>query len=233
MATIADINLEARALCDADTVSYPAATLLRRVNAAYERIIGKLIARNGTWQFDDSNFTTFPIGKTTLVAGQHDYKFDSTHLIIERVQVMDNDGEWHLLTPIDQQNVNIPMEEYATDDGFPTEYDKSGSSLILYPAPAAADCTLVDGLRVYYQRTASIFTTDEVNTGTKVPGFPSPYHMLLAYEAAIPYCLTYKPQRVPALMAERNRMEEELMAFESSREKDEPNRLSMGGVCSK
>ena len=56
MATIADIQQEARDLCDADTTSYPAATLLRRNNKDYETVVGWLINADGVWEFDDSNY---------------------------------------------------------------------------------------------------------------------------------------------------------------------------------
>ena len=228
--TISDILAEARSLTDTDSTSYPNAVLLRRCNNAYEEIVGKLIARNSRWQFDDSNYTSFPIGYTTLVAGQQDYTFDTAHLIIERVQVKDSSGIWQLLRPINMQDIGMPREEYQKTNGLPMEYDKSGSSILLFPAPSAATTTLTAGMRVYFQRTASIFTSDEVTTGTKVPGFASPYHILLAYKAAIPYCLSYKKDRVPLLMAEAKRLEDELMAFEASKDKDDIVRLSTNGI---
>jgi hypothetical protein len=154
---IADINLETRALCDADSTSYPAATLLRRVNQAYEEIVGKIIGLDGTWQFDDSNFSDLPIGVTTLVSGQNDYSFDSSMLEIERVEVKDNNGLWHLLDPLDKSQIDEAMEEFHKVDGLPMYYDKQGASLFLYPAPDnGVNVTLASGLRVYFQRTASI-----------------------------------------------------------------------------
>lgn len=228
--TIADINAEVRDLCDADTTRYPAATLLRRVNAAYERVIGRLIMNKGPWQFDDTNYSTFPIGVQTLVANQEDYTFDSSHLIVERVEVKDSAGIWQLLKPIDRQNINIAFEEYQKTPGMPQEYDKSGSSIILKPAPAAADVTLTSGLRVYFRRTASIFTSAEVTTGTKEPGFPSPYHMILVYEAAIPYCQKYKKDRVPLYEKKSMDLMKELLAFDAERIDDEPRRMTMSGI---
>ena len=45
--TIAQIEAETRSLCDADTVSYPAATILRRENVALEEAVGEIILVSG------------------------------------------------------------------------------------------------------------------------------------------------------------------------------------------
>ena len=227
MSTITDINLEARALCDADSNSYQDPILLRRVNMAYEEIVGKLIQTDGRWQFDDSNYTDLPIGTTDLVAGQQDYSFDVRFLNVIAVEVKDANGEWHKLTPIDKETHEGSISQYQTTNGMPTEYDKQGESILLYPAPASGSVTLTAGLKVHYQRTASIFTSAEVTTGTKTPGFASPWHMVLAYKAALPYAMTYKKDRVAMLQGEILRMETELFAFYSRRTKDEPRRLTV------
>jgi len=227
VATITDINLEARALCDADSTSYPDAVLLRRVNQKYEEVVGKLIQADGRWQFDDSNYTDLPVGTTDLVAGQQDYSFDVRFLNIIEVEVKDAQGNWHKLTPIDIETHEGSISAYQTTNGLPTEYDKKGESILLYPAPASGSVTLTAGLKVHYQRTASIFSSAEVTTGTKTPGFASPWHMILAYSAAIPYCMTYKKDRVVMYQNKVMEMEKELLAFYSDRNKDEPRRLSV------
>jgi len=228
--TIADIVLETRVLCDATSTSLTDATLLRRLNAAYEEVIGKILGMDGMWQFDDSNYSDFPIGVATLVAAQNDYTFDSSHLFIERVEVKDVNGIWHLLSPIDTSEIGEAMEEFCKTDGLPVYYDKKGSSLLLYPAPTAATTTLTSGLRVYYQRTASIFTSGEVTTGTKVPGFASPFHIVLCYKAAIPYCQSYKKDRVALYEKRVADLEKGLLDFYSRRERDERDQITMGGV---
>ena len=228
--TIADLATEARLLCDADSNDYSNDNLRRRINQAYEEVVGKLIAQNNRWEFDDSNYTAFPIGQTTLVDDQEDYTLDTTHLIVERVQVLDSAGVWRLLTPIDRQAIKIPFEEYLKDKGMPIYYDKTGSSLILKPAPNTTLVTATNGLRVYFQRTASVFTSAEFTTGTKSPGFSVPYHVLLAYKAALPFCMAYKPDRVPLIRSEIQRLEGELFTFESNKEKDERKRMSMQSV---
>lgn len=227
---ISSLNTEARLLVDADTVSYTAADLLRRINNAYEETVGLILGCDGKWQFDDSNYTVFPIGETTLVASQNDYTFDSTHLEIERVQILDSGGIWKFLHPIDISQISIAIEEFHKTDGVPIYYDKQGSSILLYPAPAASAVTLTNGLRVFFKRTASIFTTAEVTTGTKQPGFVSLYHIVLAYKAALPYAQAYKKDRVAGFINEINRLEKGIVKHYSRREQDRRKRITMAGV---
>lgn len=227
---ISEINSETRLLCDADTTTYPAADLLRRVNSAYEEIVGKIIGLDGAWQFDDTNYTTFPIGTIDLLAGQYDYAFDTTFLNIEKVAVKYNDGKYYFLDPVDKNDVSEPLETLYFTNGIPLYYDKQGQSVLIYPAPASGSVTLTAGLKVYFQRTASVFTSAEVTTGTKVPGFASPFHILICYKAALLFCQAYKPNRVAFLLTEINRLEKDLMAYYGKREKDVRKVLRMKDI---
>lgn len=235
--TISDINTWARFLSDSDTNSYTAANLLIAVNHAYEDVVGKVLNADGRWQFDDTNFTSFPIATTTLVNSQNDYTFDVSLLKILRVEVKDVDGNYYQLDPIDIDDIEkeagyrVAVSEYYETDGRPLKYDVQGSSIVLYPAPDnGVSVTLSAGLKVYFQRTADIFTSAQVTTGTKVPGFASPYHMILAYRAAIPYCIKFKPERVAQLEQKAMQMESEMIQFYSKRDKDERPRMTMKSV---
>ena len=151
-----------------------------------------------------------------------------------RVAVKDSSGKFFFLNPIDLLDERSqPLEEIYNVNGLPERYDKSGSSVFLYPAPAAGSVTLTAGLKVWFQRTASVFTSAELTTGTKQPGFAAPYHHILAYKSAIPYCMTYKRERVSAYMTEAQRLEIELLNFMSRREKDVQKSLGMGGISFK
>ena len=208
-----------------------AADLLRRINTAYEEVVGMILRLDGLWQFDDTNYTSFPIATTTLVAGQQDYTFNSAHLEIEGVSVLDDTGIWHKLRPIDDQSqIGVDPTEYRKDDGLPVEYDKQGSSLVLYPGPASGSVTLASGLKVFFKRTADIFTSAQVTTGTKEPGFASPFHMILAYKAALPYAISYKKDRVPALIDQILRFEKGLKQHYGLREQDRRKQITMGGI---
>ena len=78
--TIADINTKARNLVDADTSSWTAANLLIDINIAYENVVTEILKNDNTWEFDDANYTTFPILTADLVNAQNDYAFSTTIL---------------------------------------------------------------------------------------------------------------------------------------------------------
>ena len=115
-------------------------------------------------------------------------------------------------------------------DGLPMYYDKQGSSLLLYPAPAAGNVTLTAGLKVFFKRTADNFTLAQVTTGTKEPGFVSTCHMILAYKAALPYCALYKKSMVQFLIAGIKDFENKLAEHYGRREQDRRKVLSMGSI---
>lgn len=232
--TISDINQEARDLVDADTTSYTAATLLRRINQAYEEVIGWLINSDGLWQWDDSNYTDFPIGTYTLVNGQAKYSFNDKFLQLEEVQIMDNAGIYRIIQPIDQKESSdiYPLEETYKTSGRPLAYDKiSDDTIKLFPAPDnGVSVTLAAGLKIKFKRTASLYTSAEVSTGTKEPGFASPWHIILSYMAALPFALNYKKDRVPLLEAKIQQMKKELMDHYGRRSKDERKVATMRDI---
>ena len=203
--TISDINTLARRWANATTTTYTAANLLIDINQAYETVVGWIINTDGTWQFDDTNYSDFPIGTFTLVNSQDKYSFNDRFLQIEEVQVMDKEGNYRIITPIDQSEYSdlVPLTEAYKTDGLPEFYDKiSDDTIRLFPAPDnGVSVTLAAGLKIKFKRTADLYTSAQVTTGTKVPGFVSTGHIILAYMAASTQCSLYKPERVPTLNA--------------------------------
>lgn len=231
--TIANIQAEQRALAEgtSSTDLLDDATLLRRNNIAYEEIIALIQNCDGLWQFDDTNYTSFPIGTTTLVAGQRDYTFASDVLEVEQVSVLDSAGDYQVLSPIDlSQMGGIDPDELYQNNGLPIYYDKTGRTILLYPAPAAGQVTLALGLKVTFKRTADLYTSAQVTTGTKEPGFASPYHMLLVYKGILSYLVAYKPKVVPFVTAEIARLESGIKKHYGRREQDRRKVMTMGRI---
>lgn len=234
MPTISDINLETLDLCDATAVSYPAATLLRRINEAYEKVVGWILEADGTWQWDDTNFASHPIGTYDLSNTVNKYSFNDKFLEIEEVQVLSNNGVWSILKPIDQGDIlgTRPLTEIYKENGIPEYYDKlSDDTIALYPAPDdGVSVTLANGLKIRFRRTADLFTSDQVTAGTKVPGFISTAHYILSYMAAIPYCMKYKKDRVALYDKTVNEYKDLILKHYSRREQDKPKILTMAPI---
>src|SRR3990167_4969323 len=239
-----DLTSEIDSLCDSDANSYTLKSKVRRINAAYEDIVAKLIVASagGKWHFGDSNYSANPTGLFTLVNSQEAYQLigdligaswtgiNTTTPLLNflGVSVKDNSGIWHVLKPIrlwqDLLSQDLDPAEHFKTDGRPEYYELREDFLILYPAPDnGVSVTLSSGLKVFFQRSAELFTTSDT---TKQPGFISPYHIILAYKAALPYCAQYNKDRVPFILSEIKRIEDELLAFYSHRALDEPNVLT-------
>src|SRR3990167_1103934 len=197
--TIADIEILTRFLTKTNTTSLTAANLLILENKYYEEIVGKIIneTSGADWQFGDRNYEAFPTFTITMSNGVAAYDINdvsTTPLTIAGVEIQDNAGDWHPLTRTSLRKIResgFAQPEYFPTSGQPIEYELRDSQLVLYPAPDnGVTVTLTNGLRVYYLSTADVFTSAQVTTGTKQPGFPSPWHYLLSWGPAYDIAVT-------------------------------------------
>ena len=224
-ATNQDLVSEVNDLCDSDSTSYPTAAKRRRMNTALETLIGKVISADGTWEYDDTNYTTSPRGTATLVEGQEQYSFSSEYLEVTEIDVLTTTaGVWRRVKSLSRDDLKgLTTEEYFgvtsgnPNTGLPEYYDIEGDSIRLFPAPTSTYVTLAGGLRVSFKRTADLFVDGDT---TQEPGLPSPYHILLAYYAAIPYCAIYKQDRVAWLEKKWDEGIKDLIKFFSHRDHD-------------
>lgn len=159
----------------------------RLINDRYSLISNKIWKASGDWQFDDRNQTTLPTATTTLVADQQDYELPSSAQKLERVEIMDNNGNYYPLVPIDEANVpTIGMSEFYETAGAPLYYDIKGRSIILYPKPGTGYVTLAAGLKIYVARDIVLFNSTAT---TQEPGFAVNFHRLLPLGACIDYAV--------------------------------------------
>lgn len=204
------------------------ATFTRYINEALNRVVNLIMTADARWQFDDTNNTDFPIATTDLVttlgSEQQDYAFDVTMLRILRIEVKDNTGAWHKLTPIDETDIyDQSLTDFMNTPGLPTYYDKQGNSILLYPKPLATSVTSTAGLKVWFQRPPSYFTTTDT---TKVPGFNSMYHRLVALIASRDYAMFKQLSVAKALDGMVQIGEDSLVENYALRNKDEHIKLS-------
>lgn len=216
---IVDIVNKTYFYTNTNSTSFSAANMLLAINNAYERVASLIMQSDGRWEWDDANNTDFPIATTTLTANQGDYGLAVTHLKILRVEVKDENGLWTQLRSIDQSDYKGQAQgEFLKTAGQPVYYDLVNSSVILYPKP---DYTQSASLKIYFQRGPAVYTSAEVTTGTKVPGFNSLYHELIPLHAAHDYAIAKGLGNVNLLAAQIQQREESLQSDYEMRNKDE------------
>lgn len=188
-----------------------------RINRAYDKLATLLMSVDGRWQFDDTNYTDLPIGKTTLTSGQQDYAFDVEHLDVEKVIALDESGNKYILKPFDIHDpvASLYLTDVATSGGIPEFYDKKGSSMFLYPTP---NYTKALGLQVHYRRKPSYFTYTDTS---KVVGVPAIFHRYISLEASLDYAVSKMLPVKNDLNARVKEMEETIKDWYSKRSRDE------------
>lgn len=201
-----------------DSSQFPLTQFTRNANAWYRKADSWIWEATGTWEFDDSNWTTLPIAVASLVAGRQDYEIPSTARKIDRVEILDSGSNYHVLTPFDKSQVRgSAMSEFYETDGLPALYDMVGRSIMLYPAPAAGRVTLVEGIKVYYARDIDEFGIADTNTE---PGFDSHFHRIISLGAAYDYCISNDPERIKPIRIELSNLKTELTAHYGVRHRD-------------
>lgn len=198
------------------------------INRAFDETAAIILSADTRWQWDDSRYTTFPIGTKTLVQGQSGYEFDGAFLKIISVEVRDANGDYYPLRPIDQEDLRrqgLSLSTRFKNNGKPMYYDKTGNFVNIYPAPLSTSVTTSLGLRVYFQREPRYFSDSDT---TAEPGFPRTHHRLLSMKASLDYALANNDeQKVGILNAKVRDMEQSLVELLSKREKDERKSITM------
>lgn len=211
-----------------NSASFPAADMLIKINKAYQRVASLILSADGRWEWDDNNNTDFPIATATITANQQDYQLATTHLYIDRVEVKDTAGTWRQLAPYDNSDYNgDSITTLSAVTGIPQQYDKLGGSLFLTPTPSY---TQASSLKVYYKRGPAEFTSAEVSTGTKQPGFASLFHDLIPTWVAYEFAVDNTQATAAGFLAEIQRREAELVKFYGRRDRDDLPRLTMAPI---
>ena len=203
-----------------NSVSYPIEQKTRDINLALDKVFSLIFEVGGTWQFDDSNHTDYPIITTNIVSGQRDYSFTvdgSGNLVLDiyKVMVADSNGIFFEVFPTDQQgNTPLSMTDGQNTQGSVLTYDKTGNGIFLDLIP---NYNRTGGLKVWINRTGSYFTTSDT---TKKPGFAGLFHEYLVLRPSYQYAYRKGLSNVNILKNEMLEMENAIMEHYKSRERD-------------
>lgn len=208
-------------LAQSDTNTYPLAEKTRDINLALDRVFALIFQSGGTWQFDDSNHTDYPIITTDLVSGQRDYSFTSDEtgnliLDVQRVLIKDSNGIFAQIYPVDVSSNQAPISfvDGLNQVGTPSTYDKNANGIFLDPIP---DYNSTNGLKIYISREGSYFATTDT---TKKAGFAGLFHEYLALRPAYYYALRKGKNNADVLKRDMLEMENAIQQYYKVREKD-------------
>lgn len=204
-----------------DSTQYSVAKKTRDVNLALDRAFQIIFETGGTWQFDDSGHTDYPIITTNIVSGQRDYSFvtdgvSSLVLEVYRVMVADENGNFSDITPYDVSGKDAPLSfnDGLNTTGLPNSYDKLANGIFLDPIP---NYNRTGGLKVYISREGSYFGPNDT---IKKPGIAGLFHEYLALHPSYRYARDNQMGIANALKNDMNEMENAMREYYKRREKD-------------
>lgn len=223
-----------RRLTNTDDNTYEINDLTADINTVYADYISIILSSDTRWQWDDANFTTFPIATTDIVALQRDYQFNTSFLKILKVLIQpQTPGDFIVLDETDLMDDVSNLDAWAmnvdstSNIGQPAYFDLIGDSIRLQPRP---NYSSTGGLKVYFQRYESPFVPTDT---TKEPGFPHPFHMGLAYGAAHLFAISHNLPQTDRIAQKDMECRDALQVFFSERNKAERPRIIMRNVNSK
>lgn len=224
--TLSQIQSKIYFLTKTNVTSLPNATMLILINNAYERVASLIMQADSRWIWDDNNNTDFPIATTSLVSGQQDYALAVSHIKIQRVEcaVDSSASNWIVLEHYNQEDEESALSSLAAVSGTPFRYDQIGASILLDPKPNF-NCT--NGLKLYFQRGPTVFTSGDLSTGTAVPGFNSLYHDLISLWCSYDYAVANGLKNANQIFIEIDRKEKALGLDYAMRLKDSKPRLEI------
>ena len=191
------------------------------VNTSLDKALSIILGVGGTWQFDDSNHTDYPIITTNIILGQRDYSFTvdgNSNLILEiqKVFVSDVNGNFNEVLPVDvASGMASPNYWNGLDtQGLPNSYEKNATGIFLDPIP---NYNKTGGLKIYISREGSYFSITDT---TKKPGIAGLFHEYLALRPSYQYAIRKELPTANAFEREMLKMEDAMMEYYKAREKD-------------
>lgn len=192
---------------------------IRNINTAQDEVVTEIFKADPNWEWDDSNNTDLPIATTALIAARDNYGIPDATLVIHRVRIKDNNGDWVTLNPVDRRELS---DSDMALTGVPTDYYKIGRSIFPIPVP---DYGVAGGFELQYQRGANHYT---ISTTDSTPGFDSRFHRFLSVSAAYMYAIAHDMgNKIQTLTAERERIRTSIRDYYQTRSKDQNPKIKL------
>lgn len=218
------IKKDTHFLAGSTSATYWDIDLTRNLNIALAETATKIWESDGGWAFDSTTNTDSPVAYKTMGNLSAVYTIPTTALRIKQVEVKDQLGDWHKLSPITYEQIVGSPEEYNSAGGMPTEYALEGNEIRLFPPPVSGNVTLTSGIAVRLSREVTPFAVSATST---IPGFATPYHRLLSVAAALDF--TRDDANRKYLQGLQARLQNGLVKFYSKRAEEFPTVINPAG----
>ena len=220
---------QTRFLMGVDSNQWPTSRIVNSCNNYLDLITGYAIGADRKFKWDDTNQTALPEGTITMTSGQSDYSFltdqqGNAILTLTRIDMLLPDGiTWTQLDLVDQEDPmfqGMGLKQFAPTNARPQFYDKIADNIIrLYATP---NYTSTNGLKFYFQRTASYFAGTDT---TKAPGVSPLLHRGFIIASAYDGALTLGLPNLGSLGVEMQKETQKMITYFSDRNKDDYNQV--------
>lgn len=191
----------------------------RNVNISLDEVVAELFKADPNFMWDDTTNPDFPIATMTLEAAKDHYTIPDESLVIHRMRVMDQSGEYMTLTPVMRRELS---DSELNSTGTPTKYYKIDNALFPIPVP---DYGATAGVELEFQRGANHFISADTD---KKPGFNPQFHQYLSVGASYRYALANgMKEKASFLQAEKERIKAAIQEHYARRSPDDRTRLRL------
>lgn len=193
--TISEINTDITKYTGVGTSEYTPAQRLIDVNQWYHKVGTMILESQDDWDFDDTNYTDYTIATTPFVAAQRDYKLPASLDLIKitRVDITYDGTTYYRASAIDSNALEFGLGNDTNTDSHFTKtspaYDLRKQSLLVYPLAIASEVSSGAKVRIEFQRLVDEFTSGQVTTGTREPGFDAPFHKMLSIGPSLDFAV--------------------------------------------
>lgn len=212
---------QVRDLMRVDSSQWPTVKIVNSFNHYLDTLTGYAIGADRRFQWDNTQHSKLPEGTTNLVANQSDYSFLTDEqgnkiLNLTRIDILDENGVYRKLIPIDQAQIGVALDEFLKTAGHPMYYDKIADNIVrLYPKPVAS---VTSGLKFYFQRTSPYYEADDT---IKESGFSPLLDRGFVISGAYDGALTLGLPNLQPLSVEYQKEEKKMIEYFSNRTPDE------------
>lgn len=189
---------------------YLASDRLVAINNSYDKLHSIILDSQDEWDFDDSNNTELPIATTDLLANTDIYAIPDTLYRLNKVEINYGSGFIKAL-PLDLNENFLSEDELLARASSSTPYYRIfGQTIQFYPKPTAE---VSNGLKLYYDRAITHFTSDEYTAGTAKPGLDQLWHDYISLGASVDGAIKYSLSNLNVLETKLQEMEQRIRRY--------------------